>query len=476
MSTTRHAVLAQAGARLDRLPIDRWHYMITTLITAGLFIDLFDLYASGGILAAMVQSGWSTIGVNATYLAVSFAGLTVGAWGSGVLGDRLGRRFCYRMDLALYGCSAIAAVFAPNMATLIGLRFIMGIALGAEVVVSYATLAEFMPAAQRGRWVACMSLIANCGFFASLALAYFLIPALGWKAMFAVTGTAALVVGFARRWVPESPRWLESVGRVQEADALLNAIEATVARRHVLPPVPAAPANGPLDKPSAVPITVLFRQPVIGRTLIGILITVTVGITLYGFLQWLPTLFVKRGLAFGSSLQIVMLMALGLTTGTAIGMVLSDRLGRKPTIVGFSLLAAAIGVGVIFAAGPLFVVMNVALATCLGITHTVSYSVYVPELFETRYRLRGTGVCGAAGRLASVLVQFVIVSLYGAGGLPAIVALLVAVLVLEAVVIQIFGVETTKTPLEAIGAAARDIGAGALGPVATAGVPHASRT
>jgi MFS transporter, putative metabolite:H+ symporter len=363
----------------------------------------------------------------------------------GVLGDRYGRRFCYQFNLALFGVASLTAAFAPNMTILICLRFVMGLGLGAEVVVGYATLAEFLPARNRGRWVAFMALIANFSSFVALAVAYYVIPMLGWRFMFAIPGLAALGIWFARKSMPESPRWLESVGRTEEAGKVLEIIEEQVARTK---PVPAIVkfAAAPLAEP--VSAAVLFSHPVLRRTLIGILINVTVGFTLYGFLQWLPTIFVQQGMTLSSSLQILMVMAIGKTIGAAVGMFPADWAGRKPSIVLFALLSALIGIGLVFAQGPVFIVTSFALAVALGVTNTISFTVYVPELVETRYRLRGTGLCGAAGRLATSAVQFLVVYLYGIGGLAAIVTMLVALLILEAIVIQLFGSETGRVSLE----------------------------
>ena len=58
---------AYAGSRLDRLPMSAWHYRLVALVTAGVFVDLFELYSGGSVLAALVQEGWSTMSINATF-------------------------------------------------------------------------------------------------------------------------------------------------------------------------------------------------------------------------------------------------------------------------------------------------------------------------------------------------------------------------------------------------------------------------
>ncbi|MGI4795000.1 MAG: MFS transporter [Janthinobacterium lividum] len=229
---------ANAGPRMDRLPLSPWHYRLIALIAAGMFIDAFEIYSGGAVLASMLGSGWSTLTMNATFVSVTMVGLVCGAWLAGVLGDRFGRRFCYQANLALFGISSLLAAFAPNMEVLIGLRFLMGVGLGAEIVVGYGTLTEFLPKASRGRVMTLIGTLVNTSFFLSYLVAYIVIPVWGWRAMFLLTGVVALGIWLARKSLPESPRWLESKGRTAEAGALLDRIEAeiTASGRTIPPP------------------------------------------------------------------------------------------------------------------------------------------------------------------------------------------------------------------------------------------------
>ena len=437
-------VAVNAGPRLDRLPLTRWHIRIAALITAGLFLDTFELYSGGGVLAALIQTGWSTVSINATFLTVTFVGLVIGAWAAGVLGDQFGRRFCYQSNLALFGLASIAGSLAPDMTTLVVLRFFMGLGLGAEIVVGYATLAEFMPKASRGRLISAVATIVNLSFFISLVIAYYVIPAFGWRMMFLLPGVAAMAVWFARKSMPESPRWLESKGRVAEAEEVLRGIEAQAAHHGPLPAYVPAPAV----QTEPVSVAVLFAPGVIRNTVVGIVINVSVGIALYGFLQWLPTVFVQRGLTLGSALQISMVMALGKSLGGLVGVGLADRAGRKASVIGSSVDGAALGFWLITTSGAMFLAVGFSLAVCIGIANTVGFTVYVPELFETRFRLRGAGLCGAVGRLASSGVQYGVVLVLAAGGLGGLTAALSGTLLVQAAVVGLLGVETKKRALD----------------------------
>jgi len=435
---------ANAGPRMDRLPLSPWHYRLIALIAAGMFVDAFEIYSGGAVLASMLGSGWSTLTMNATFVSITMVGLVCGAWLAGVLGDRFGRRFCYQANLALFGVSSILAAFAPNMEVLIGLRFLMGVGLGAEIVVGYGTLTEFLPKASRGRVMTLIGTLVNTSFFLSYLVAYFVIPVWGWRAMFLLPGVVALCIWLARKSLPESPRWLESKGRTAEAGALLDWIEAeiTASGRTIPPFVPAETISAPVSA------KVLFSRGVLRNTLIGMLVNVTVNFTLYGFLQWLPSVFVKEGMALGTALQIAMVLGLGKSVGGLFAMALADPLGRKGCTTIFSMAGAVLGVSMIYTHGATFLITAFLLSVCLGLTNAIAFSLYVPELFETRFRLRGSGLCNAIGRLSSAGLQYAIPPIVAFAGLGGIAYALSGTLVLQAVIVGVFGIETRRKALD----------------------------
>ena len=110
---------------------------------------------------------WSTPAQNANFISMTFAGMVVGAWVAGVTGDHYGRRFSYQINLLIFGLASLAGAAAPSMDWLIAARFVMGIGLGAEIVVGYVTLSEFTPPQSRGRWGAGLAVCTNSALFGS---------------------------------------------------------------------------------------------------------------------------------------------------------------------------------------------------------------------------------------------------------------------------------------------------------------------
>ena len=434
---------ASAGARLDRLPIGPFHYRIMWLIGIGMFFDGFDIYVAGAVLAATLHGGFSTLGENALFVSATFVGMMLGSLLTGFLGDRYGRRFTYQANLLVFGLASIAAAFAPNMTVLIGLRLLIGVGLGAENVVGYSTLTEFVPARSRGRWLGLMAVFVVSGLPAASLVGYVLVPAFGWRIMFLLGGAGALVVWYMRKGLPESPRWLESVGRVAEADTLLVEIERVAARGGRLPePMPTVAAD-------VVSLAMLFRPPYLGRLFVGITCLVTINTLLYGFVTWLPTFFVKQGFDIARSFGFVLLMGFGAPLGAFIGAMTADSWGRRKTIVAAS--AAAMGLGLLypFIANPVaLVAVGFALTVPIYVLVALLFGIYIPELFPTAVRLRGAGICNTFGRGATIITPFIVVSLFNGGGVAAVTELMAGLLAVQIVVVLLFGIEPAARRLE----------------------------
>src|SRR5215472_11983685 len=121
---TRMTATVNAGARLDRLPISSFHYRIFWLVGAGMFFDGYDLYVAGGVLASLIQTKFSTLPQNLQFISLTFVGMTIGSLVTGFVGDKLGRRFTYQINLLIFGLASLAAAFAQDMTQLIACRFV----------------------------------------------------------------------------------------------------------------------------------------------------------------------------------------------------------------------------------------------------------------------------------------------------------------------------------------------------------------
>src|SRR5215472_8009412 len=331
------ATSVNAGARLDRLPISSFHYRIFWLVGAGMFFDGYDLYVAGGVLASTLQTKFSTLPQNLQFLSLTFVGMTVGSLITGFVGDRMGRRFTYQINLLIFGLASLAAAFAQDMTQLIVCRLIQGLGLGAEIVVGYSTLTEFVPPKTRGRWLAFMAFVVVAGFPVTAILSYLIIPSFGWRPMFVIAGIGSLIVWYLRKNLPESPRWLEAQGRTEEAEALMQTIEKEAAGGRPLPPV-VVPAPVPL-----VSAADLAKPPLLQRMIVGSWVLISINTLIFGFVLFLPQFFLRQGLTITNSLAYTLVLSAGSLVGCALGAYLSDAIGRRFSIIGASIVTIVSG-------------------------------------------------------------------------------------------------------------------------------------
>jgi putative MFS transporter len=432
-----------AGARLDRLPIGPFHYRIATLIGIGMFFDGFDIYLAGTVLGVTLKTGFSTLGQNAIFISMTFVGMMIGSFGTGFLGDRFGRRFTYQFNLLLFGIASLAAAFAPNMAILIICRFFMGVGLGAENVVGYSTMTEFVPASSRGRWLGLTAVCVVTGLPVALLLASIVVPVFGWRAMFIAGGVGAMIVWYLRKNLPESPRWLEAVGRKDEAEALMQSIEKQAAQGKPLPAPVITTAPAPVDFGS------LFLPPMLSRMIVGAVCLITINTLLYGFVTWLPVFFIKQGLTVATSFSYSLIMGLGAPIGSAIGALTADRWGRKPTIIGASAFAVVLGVIYPMISDPVMLpVVGFMLTVPIYVLVALLFGIYIPELFPTEVRLRASGIVNTLGRGATIITPFLVVMLFEARGIAGVMSLMIGLLVVQIVTVWTLGIEPRNRSLE----------------------------
>jgi MFS transporter, putative metabolite:H+ symporter len=434
-----------SGSRLDRIPAGRFHRRIFWLIGAGMFFDGYDLYVGTNVLGATVSNGFSTLQQNAQFLSMTFVGLTIGSLAAGFLGDAFGRRFTYQVNLLIFGLGSFAAALAPDMDTLIWARFVIGIGLGAEIVVGYATLTEFVPPRSRGMWLSFMTMIVVAGLPATTLLGTLIIPSFGWRPMFVIAGIGAMIVWVVRKYMPESPRWLESKGRLAEAEKLVAAIEQETGK--ALPPPRPAPA------PQNIRIWDLFRAALLRRLIVGSVVLITINTLIYGFVLWLPTFFVQQGLSLKESFTYTLIIVLGSPLGCATGAFLSDSLGRRATIIGASVLAIAFGTVYPQMTDPSRVLaVGFLLIVCIYILVALSYGVYTSELFPTEVRLRASGICNMFGRGATIVSPFIVVALFKDYGVAGVTAFMTGLLLLQILAVAAWGIEPARRSLEELDA------------------------
>jgi putative MFS transporter len=434
-----------AGARLDRLAISSFHRRILTLIGVGMFFDGFDVYVAATVLGATLISGFSTLAQNAQFVSVTFLGMMLGSFLTGFLGDRYGRRFTYQANLIIFGLASVAAAFAPSMLVLIVLRGVMGLGLGAELVAGYTAMIEFVPPQVRGRWAGTLCVLVVTSLPISAMASSVIIPSMGWRPMFVLAGLGGLAVWYLRKALPESPRWLESIGRTEEAEATMAAIEREVTLQHGPLPPPILSRPAPPTRTTAA----LLSPALLPRMIVGAVSLIVANTMLYGFVIWLPTFFVAEGRSIARSFAFSLIMSVGAPIGAAIGAVAGDALGRKRSIIGASLMTMGLGSVYPFIRDPLLLLaVGFLLVVTIYVQVALLFAIYVPELFPTDVRMRAAGICNTLGRGATIVTPYMVVALLRTHGIGGALSLIIGLLVVQIIVVLLFGVEPRKRRLE----------------------------
>lgn len=442
-----------AGTRLDNLPIGKFHRRLVLLVGLGMFFDSFDNTLSSAVLASMLPSGFSTLELNSLFLSATFAGLAIGAAFSGWLSDRIGRSFAFQFNLALFGIVALCSAISPSMGVLIPLRFLMAVGMGAEYVICYGMITEFIPRAHRGWYLGILGIFGGFGVSLSSLIGWVVIPAWSWRGMFVIGGVGALIAWWLRRRMPESPRWLESRGRHEEAEAVIQRVESESgfpSQKFSLTS-PVQQLNGAVnEKAEWVPITVLFSRPVIRRTLMALILTVICLFGSYSVTGWMPTFFVKQGMTVTSSLGFNAAIMSGYVAGPLLCMLIADRLGRRRSIVMSGTLAAVFAAiypfmtnpALIIAIGFILVAMAASFLTlCLGT---------VPEFFPTAIRFRGGGLAQTVGRVCLIGSPFVVLWLFSSFGIIGVILTVSGLYVAVTLIYAAARVDTSREALAAI--------------------------
>lgn len=371
----------------------------------GYAFDAWDVALTGVMLPLLTKEFGLSGGQQGLFAAASLAGMAVGAFCWGTVADVLGRKRAFSVTLLVFGLVTMLGAASPNFWFLLATRFLAGIGLGGCVPVDYAMVAEFCPRRVRGRVLTALDLWWPIGATACGLTAIALAPLHSWRAMLLVMVLPALFTFWVRRSVPESPLFLASQGRNDEARAviqdLVNRTGATVPPWDVTRPPPS-------HRETPRVLITKFRDVWAYNwraTSAAWGIAITVLVLYYGALVWLPTILRRQGLGDTAAFAV----SSGFTAIGFLGVLISawlvDQVGRKWTIITSAVVAAASMVA--FAAmigvsgARLFWILVFGLV--IEVTIPAVYC-YIPELYPTRLRGSGFGWANTASRLASALV------------------------------------------------------------------------
>jgi putative MFS transporter len=327
-----------------------------------------------------------------------------------------------------------------------------------EFPVGQSLVSEMLPTRNRGRYVALLEGFWPIGFIAAGIGAYFLLPLVGWRGIFIALAVPSVFVFAIRRCVPESARWLESAGRIVEADAVISRFETKV-KAYLggaeLPEAAHGVVGAPVVQTSLTAAFVqIWRDGYAGRTAMTWTLWFFALLGFYGLTTWLGALLQNAGYEVTKSVFYTIIISLAGIPGFLFSAWLLEAWGRKPTCVivllGSALFAYLYGQA---AATHAPVAQLIGTGLCMQFFFFGMWSVlyaYTPELYPTRTRATGAGFASSIGRLGSLLGPFIVGLVLPALGQGGVFSLGAASFVVAALAVLLFGIETKGRPLEEV--------------------------
>jgi MFS family permease len=412
--------------RLDRLPWSRWHWLVVFGLGITWILDGFEVTLVGAIASVLTKP--DTLHLSTQQASSAGTWYLLGAVGGallfGYLTDRLGRKKLFMVTLAVYLVFTVASAFAWNFWSFAIFRILAGAGIGGEYAAINSAIDELIPARVRGR----VDIIINGTWWIGTAGAAFLSyellqhlrETISWRLGFGIGAILALGIIAVRRFIPESPRWLLTHGRADEAERIVAEIEAQVQKEHPNLPEPEGEplAVQQLDRLNFAKIAKYVVENYPGRGVLGLSLMVGQAF-LYNSIFFTYTLVLTQ--FFGVSSHRAPLYLIPFAAGNILGPLvlgpLFDSVGRR-AMISFTYIASGV---LLVIAGELFVhdvltarTMTIAWCVIFFFASAGASSAYltVSELFPLEARAMaialfysvGTGIAAASPTLFGALI------------------------------------------------------------------------
>lgn len=434
---------------LDAAPWRPIHTKLTLALGIAWLLDAFEVTIIGSILPT-IAGQWELSHIQqVAVVAIWLMGILVGAQGAGILADRFGRRRLFLITLVFYATFTLLSAFSVNYEMLMVLRFLTAIGVGAEYSAINAAISESIPARYRGRANAAVMSAWGLGALLAAGLSGIVIGAfpveIGWRVGFGLGAVMALMAIFARRALPESPRWLLRRGRTDEARKVVEELTG-VTVSGAEPAVPPAP-----DASLANLFRTAPRQAALGGAL-----DFAEAAGYYGLFAFFAVLVTEAaGIPSGEVPGYYLWGGVGALAGGMLVAAFMDKLPRALTVT-TTYLSSAVSLLVLAAAtasGNLqWVLWAFILANFTATAAWVSAYPTFTELFPTPLRSTGVGFSVSVGRIGAAIAAIGLAEVASAFNLTTAFALLAGFWILGAVAMQLWarnrGLEGARVPLE----------------------------
>ena len=376
----------------------RFLIRFTAVLIGGMFLDGYILGIIGTVIDKISTELQFTPAWEGLMVASSLIGILIGSPIGGVLGDKFGRKPLFMIDMGLFLVGSIAQFFVDGPAQLFFVRLLMGIAVGVEYAVGWPLMSEFAPARLRGRLMGLTLIAFYVGFMAAFIVGYLLADSVDWRVLLGSSTIIAVILFLGRLGLPESPRWLWSKGRKDEAHAIA----------HKYLENPADMNDVEHEHVRKGTFGMLFSRQYWKATLFASMFWLCAVTPYFAIGSFAASVLEQYGLGSGLAGG-VGLSALA-TAGVVVTVLLIDKVGRRVLCVPpqwlCTVLLAILG---LWAGAPGWVVLTLFLAfSFFNAGYNTLTGVYPGEVFPTEIRGVGTGFAAAVSRVGAALGTFLL--------------------------------------------------------------------
>jgi putative MFS transporter len=390
--------------RMEQVPFSRWHMNARLVMGSATFFDAFNALSLAFALPTLIRLWHISPKQSGLLISASYVGQLAGAIVFSALAEKVGRIRGTTAAIAIMSIMSFGCAMAANFPGLLAGRLIQGIGVGGEMPVAATYINELSRAHGRGRFFLLYEMIFPLGLMATGQIGAWLVPAYGWNAIFLLGGIPGLLIAFLVVRLPESPRWLISKGRIREAEAIVEQIEASTNRR-----VPVANTSTTASTSSLMQrgrwselLSNIYR----GRTLIVWTLWASAFFVANSLNNWMPSLYnTVYHLSLRQSLRAASMTNVAQVAVLFVCAFSIDRIGRRNwTVAAFVLGGGMLALlGIIGAQKVLSVMILGTLGYgIIGSINAVLY-LYTPEIYPTRMRAIGTGLATSWLRIASAV-------------------------------------------------------------------------
>lgn len=354
------------------------------------------------------QMGW--IG------SVNSIGMAFGAFGFGLLADRIGRKNVFMLTLVLFSLASGLSAFTTTLTFFLILRFFVGAGLGGELPVASTLVSESVSAKERGRVVVLLESFWAAGWLIAALIAYFVIPEFGWRIALIITALPAFYAIYLRRNLPDSPKF-ELEGKPKQS--------------------------------FGAKMKLIWSKPYARRTTMLWIVWFTVVFSYYGMFLWLPSVMVIKGFDMIHSFKYVLIMTLAQLPGYFTAAWLIERTGRKFVLSTYLIGTAASALAFGNSDTLTTLLISGAFLSFFNLGAWGALYAYSPEQYPTSVRATGSGMAAAVGRIGGIFGPLLVGSLLAAGhGFELVFGIFCGAIIIGVIAVIVLGTETKQMELE----------------------------